>query len=538
MTFNNLKGKIFIEAFSDKEVIYAISGMTNTYQNSIQVIPINERIKIFEYDKFQNINIKINQLVRVKNGNYKGDLAKIVHVQKPQNIIYIALLPRILENVENKNSFNVAPFSKMKSNIISRQKIFDDKKYGGETTKIQKIFGDCLKFGKYIFMDGLLIIPTKITSLETQNVNPKEEELQILKCYNDENGIYRDKNNENELLISKNIIKNYKKGDKIKFTSGKYKGISGTIITITGNKIKARLELNGLPQEYECPISMITIDYNYKLGEIVYVKNGNNKGKNGIIIKILDNNYVTLYDEVNQSKFIAKNSDLELKNNIIFDNEENSIFKAGDLITIKNTNIICYIIESTKLYLKVITERNEIKKIAVKEAEKIKINKDISNIDINGNTIKTKNVVKIIDGQYKGKKAKIKCIYKKYVFLHNNSFKNTNGIFCDICGNVELLGSEMLNNNEKGNTKDIIPKDIIGKKFNVIKGMWKGYTGIAVDVNHKYIKLELLAKQKTIQLSIDDIIKVNDNFDNNNKLEVTGDLSNQKPPSYLSNDDY
>ena len=33
ISFDNLKGKIFIEAFSERDVIYAIQGMTNIYQN-------------------------------------------------------------------------------------------------------------------------------------------------------------------------------------------------------------------------------------------------------------------------------------------------------------------------------------------------------------------------------------------------------------------------------------------------------------------------------------------------------------------------
>jgi hypothetical protein len=93
----------------------------------------------------------------------------------------------------------------------------------------------------------------------------------------------------------------------------------------------------------------------------------------------MDDNNVTIYDEITQTKFIAKNSDLILSNNMTFDDEENSMFKIGDLVHIKNSNIICYIIDSNKFILKVVTTRNEIKKISVREAEKINVNKQITN---------------------------------------------------------------------------------------------------------------------------------------------------------------
>ena len=286
ITFDNLKGKIFIEAFNERDIIYAIQGMTNTYQNSIQVIPINERMQIFEYDKFEKVDINNNQLVRIKQGNYEGDLAKVVYIQDPVNKIYIALIPRIYDNNKSKNnSFNVAPFSKLRANNRPRQKLFDRKKnYGVDVINIHETYGDCLKFGKFKFRDGLLIKPVRISSLETENINPKEEELQKLGCYKDENGIYRDKNDEQELIISKNNLIKYKKGDKIKFTTGDYKGITGTVIAQNGNKVTAKLDLKDTPGEYEFPVNMVSRDYNFKPGEIVYVRNGNNKGKNGIII--------------------------------------------------------------------------------------------------------------------------------------------------------------------------------------------------------------------------------------------------------------
>jgi transcription elongation factor SPT5 len=510
-SFENLKGKIFIEAFGERDIVYAISGMSNVNPNSIQLIPINERMKVFDFDKYQKVDINNNQLVRIKQGNYEGDLAKVVYIEDPINKIYVSLVPRIYESTKNSSDFNVAQFSIKRTKIRPRQKLFN-KKYGNNITTIHEVYGDCIKYGKFKFKDNLLIKPVRITSLETENIYPKEEEMQQLGCYKDENGVYVDKEGQ-KLIVSNSQSIQYKNGDKIKFTTGEYKGITGTVISQIGNKVKVNLDIKDLSGDYEFPVNMIELDYNFKPGEIVYVKKGAYKGRKGIVINIMDNNNVKIYDEINQTSFIVKNSDLILSNNMDFEEEENSMFKIGDLVNIKNSHIICYIIESSKFNLKVVTTRNEVKKISVREVDIINLKKKTTYLmDSKGYPLTPDNTVKVINGPNKGSKGTIKCIYNKYIFLHNNNYTRTNGIFCEINENVELLGSELLiEGSEKGKVNHRkIPNDIrelIGKTVHVIEGKWKGYNGILINADDKSIKLELSAKQKTISLPFSSIEK-------------------------------
>ena len=541
ISYDNLKGKIFIEAFSERDVLYAISGFSNVNPNSVQIIPIDERMQIFEFDKYQKVDINNNQLVRIKHGNYEGDLAKVVYIEDPINKIYISLIPRIYESSKGKIEFNVAAFSKQKSSLRPRQKLFDKTIKYPDISTTHEVYGECIKCGKYKFREGLLIRPVRISSLETENVYPKEEELQKLGCYKDENGIYRDKDDQ-QLIISNKKINNikYKKGDNIRFLNEEYKDLVGTVISQEGNKIIAKIDNKEMQGNYEFKVDMITISF--KPGDIVYAKSGVNKGKNGIVIKYLEDNSYVIYDEITQTKFNAKNTDLILSSEMKFNDEENPMFKIGDLVRIKNLNILCYIIESTKFILKVVTTGNDVKKISVREVEKINLNKRTTYIDGKGNPIAPENVVKAINGQFKGNKGTIKCIYKKYVFLHNNDYPRTNGIFCEIKDNLELLGSELLaENTEKGKVNQRrVPndiKDLIGKTVHVIEGKWKGYNGILIDANDKSIKLELSAKQKTIELPFSYIKEGDVNSAKDNEgLSLTPNSLSMKTPAYYLNE--
>ena len=218
------------------------------------------------------------------------------------------------------------------------------------------------------------------------------------------------------------------------------------------------------------------------------------------------------------------------------------MFKIGELVRIKNSNILCYIIESTKFILKVVTTGNDVKRISVRDVEKINLNKRTTYIDGKGNPIAPENVVKAINGQFKGNKGTIKCIFKKYVFLHNNEYFRTNGIFCEIKDNLELLGSELLSENtDKGKVNQRrVPNDIkelIGKTVHVIEGKWKGYNGILIDANDKSIKLELSAKQKTIELPYSYIKEGDVNSAKDNEgLSLTPNSLSMKTPAYYLNE--
>ena len=545
VSYDNLKGKIFVEAFSERDVLYAITGMSNVNQNSIQIIPIEERLQIFEFDKYQKVDIRYNQIVRVKYGNYEGDLAIVLDVEDPINKIIIALVPRIYEPTQDK-AFNVAPFSKVRTALRPRQKRFDEKtKYDNNPVVSEtERYGEVKKYGKFKFKNGLLIRSVRISALETENIYPKDEELQNLGCFK-ENDVYKDKVYEEEIIVShsKNSNIKYKSGDSIRFTSGDYKGITGTVISQKDDYIIAKLDLKDVKDdEYEFKADMVT--RNFRPGEIVYIKSGKDKGNTGLVIKYVEDNQYTIYNEITKKTFTVKNTDLVLNSEIKTSNEENPEFKIGELISIKNTNIICYIIESNKFILRVVTTRNEVKQISVGEAEKKNLIKKTTYIDGKGNPISPENVVKVINGQFKGAKGTIKCIYKKYVFMHNNEYSRTNGIFCEIKDNLELLGSELLaENTDKGKVNlRRIPneyKDLIGKTVHVVEGSWKGYNGTLIGANDKFVKLELTAKQKTIQLPFNYIKEGDINSAKDNEgLSLTPTSLSMKTPAYYLNENY
>ena len=396
-------------------------------------------------------------------------------------------------------------------------------------------------------MDGLLIRPVRRIMLETENVSPKDEELEKIGCFKDEKGVYADKNTKSLLKVANKSNVRFKKGDKVKIVSSSDENLNDLEGVICepekGDMLKVEIEIDGKKDYFSMPKhELALVKHDFQNGNLVYAKYGSNKGKSGMIIQVLENGTITVYDSITKTKFEAKNTDLIYREDMELDNEENEMFKIGELVKIKNSHKAGYIIESTKFIIKVVTTNNEVKQLSVRDVDKITLGKKMNCIDSKGNPINLEVSVKVISGQYKGYKAVIKSIYGNYFFLLNYDFIRTNGIFCEIKENIELLGSELLREgSDKGRVNHRrIPnsiKDLKGKIVHIIKGNWKGYNGILIQGNDKKAMIELIAKQRTIEVPFDDFVKgdVNSAKENNNESAPYNNHGFLKTPAYYEN---
>ena len=543
-SIDSLKGYIYVEAFKESNVREAILNMSTFRENSLRMVPLNEMTQAFENDKFKKNDIKVHQWVRIKGGLYQNDLAQIIYIEDQISKIYIKIIPRIMEqnqnNDKNQNDKNmkIGDYNrKIKKNIRPKQKLFNPKNFDGVQKKFLGPFNDLSFWNKQFFKNGFLIKIVKKNSLIIENVEPKLEEMNLFNM--DENGINEEGFSEAFNNIEINKRRKFNKGDRVKIIQGDLNGITGKVIShidktvsFYPNVVELMNEVLEFPEEYLVKVFMP--------GELVSVISGTNIGKNGFIVRIEeDNDTAVIYSENTQSYFKASCRDLVLSNQLNLERENNSTFKIGDLVQINNTHTICYILDASKYILKVIDTSNEIKNVSVRDVFQIHVNKRNTGIDCRRNPITRDNIIKVVNGPYKGTKATIKCLYKRFVFLHNNEIIQSNGIFVDLSDNIEILGSELLmENGENGRLNQRkIPeetKKLLGKEIHIIRGEWKGYNGILKEANDKFIYVELTAKQKTIRLSFQDISKgdVNDSEVSKNDSMTTPNMAYKTPAYY------
>jgi len=112
----------------------------------------------------------------------------------------------------------------------------------------------------------------------------------------------------------------------------------------------------------------------------------------------------------------------------------------------KNAGLVLQVHED---YIKLINEQNKIENIKIIDLGKKlpDMKRTLGARDSQGNALALDQMIKVIQGPFKGTIGPIKHGYKNYLFLWNKDFVQSNGIFVESCRNVMILGAEFMKGN-------------------------------------------------------------------------------------------
>lgn len=370
LSIDALKGYIYIEAFKEANVREAIAGMSNLRENSIKIVPPNEMVQIFNFDKIEKIDIKKGQWVRIKTGLYENDLAQVVDIEDTANKIYIKIIPRIFENTGKEN---IGDYSKqIKNNLKPKQQFFNPHIHGTKEMKRHNFLQQMLYYwrNKY-FKDGFLIKCVKAKSLIYENVVPKIEELRIFESATEGN---KESSNLFDTLIHNTDISRrskYIKGDKVKLIQGNLKGIIGNVVSHIGNEVVLIPNVQGYNEELKFPESYLM--KHFLPGDLVTVEKGTNHvGKTGIVVKIEDDIAVIFCESaLGVSEFKVAVNDLVHASRAGKEKSESCQFELEDLVKINGTNHYSFILDIQGHSLKLIDFNNQIKTLSIRDVTKV-----------------------------------------------------------------------------------------------------------------------------------------------------------------------
>ncbi|XP_011031637.1 PREDICTED: hornerin isoform X1 [Populus euphratica] len=215
-SIDHVKGYIYFEADKQIDIIEACKGLCSIYSSRMAPVPKNEVSHLLSIRKSCN-QVSEGMWARVKNGNYKGDLAQIVAVNDVRKKATVKLIPRIdLQALAQKFGGGLA---KKKAAIPAPRLISSSEleefrpliqyRRDRDTGKMFEVLDGLM------LKDGYLYKRVSIDSLSCLSVLPSEEELLKFKS---------SENNESENLEwlaqiyvgqkKKRIIGNEKGGEK------------------------------------------------------------------------------------------------------------------------------------------------------------------------------------------------------------------------------------------------------------------------------------------------------------------------------------
>jgi transcription elongation factor SPT5 len=330
--------------------------------------------QVFNYDKIERVDVKAGKWVRIKSGIFEGDLAQVIHVEDPVSKIYLKLIPRINESLLRENDTSKA-FGK-KPLYKPKQKLFNPNNY--PNADIKKITLPVIReqvyiYNKMAFQDGFLVKSMRAKALILDDVDPKLDELRIFNYSKYKKGEDEGESGLADLISTiqeteLNKKKYFKQGDKVRIITGSLKNIPGKVVSHSNKLVSLIPEIDGYNEIIELPE-----EYLVKLflpGDLVKVYRGPNSSKYGLVTKVEDE-IAFVYSDTLNSEFKVSCRDLILSSQMVDETDNNSYYQLGDLVKVNGTNLVCYVLDVFKHYLKVIDTRNEIKNCNLKDLTKI-----------------------------------------------------------------------------------------------------------------------------------------------------------------------
>jgi transcription elongation factor SPT5 len=476
---SHVKDYIYVEAFLKMNVISAIRGMHMLNENRVNLVPIDEMVDVFSMDKAKKISLKKGTFVRIRSGDYKGDLAQIVSVEEHRGRALIRVVPR-LEKTGNKK-------------IRGPSKLFNHDDYKDAEKKRdsseQGVFYYC--WNGLQFYSGFLHKYMSLRSLQVANVNPSLAEVQIFQT---------SQNDENEETIQ--FVQGRKiqfiQGDKVKVTKGDVKGLTGTVHTSSDGVICIIPHVEELcDQRYEFPVDELCKFF--EIGDHIKVIAGRYQGITGMLVSTEDSSAEVICD-VGKNVITVLCNDLKLTDEISSGTTVNQNYRLNDIVTVANENSFGIVVKVDSECLTAVMVSGEVRNIWFHEISKKFSPKKASAVDRDRNSLSEGDMVKISYSRHENynKFGSIKnCLRGTlFLFIQGEGEYNILPVKASYC---LLLGTETRNSE----VPDTRRHDFMGKIVRIKSGPYRGYSGKVIEINETRARVEMSTLSKFITVELD-----------------------------------
>ncbi|BBN10641.1 transcription elongation factor SPT5 [Marchantia polymorpha subsp. ruderalis] len=556
IALDHLKGYLYVESEKEAYVRESIRGMRMILQREVKLVPIKEMTDVLSVEK-KSVDIDQDTWVRVKNGVYKGDLAKVVDVDHVRQRATIKLIPRVdLQALALKMNEGSIKGSKDDAKnrprpaprFINVQEL-QDLKISIERKRDPNHAGEYFEFfGGMQFKDGYLYKGVSLKSIDSNGVVPSFDELQKFQKPTDEGG--PDTMGLPTALMSKRKGL-FVKGDAVIVVQGDLKNLMGYVEKVDDDDVFVR------PKDKELKGSTLAFKDRqlckfFKTGDHVKVVAGTHEGATGMIVRVDLGSVVILSDTTKEDikVFTA---------NIVESSEVTSgLNKLGDyelhdlvLLDQSTVGVIVRVEKDSCQVLKGTPERAEVVTVKLRDMRKKLFDRNTNAQDRDSNVVSLKDIVRVVEGPFKGREGPVEHINRGILFIHdrhhleNGGFLCVRGLWCVALGGsrngIDRGGRQARNNNfnggfqapanylqsprrtpnhfnhpggggghggstfggrQAGRRRD---HGLVGTTVKIRIGPFKGYRGRVVDATDIDVRIELESQMKVVTVRRDQL---------------------------------
>ncbi|KAK9160213.1 hypothetical protein Syun_006554 [Stephania yunnanensis] len=540
IALDHLKGFIYVEADKEAHVKEACRGLRNIYSAKPLLVPIKEMTDVLSVET-KAIDISRDTWVRMKNGTYKGDLAKVVDVDDVGKKVTVKLIPRIdfqalankLEGRDAGKKAFVPPPRFMNIEELRELHICVNRRRDPRSGDYYESIGGNRGM---MFKDGFLLKTVAMKSISTTNVQPTFDERE--KFRNPEDG-------DGDMAGLSTLLANRKKGrfmrgDAVTVIRGDLKNLMGWVEKVEEDNVHIRPEMEDLPERILAVNERDLCKY-FKPGDHVKVVSGAQEGTTGMVVKVEGRVLILVSDTTKEDIRV-------LAENVV----ESSVVTTGitrigdyelhDLVLLDNMSFGAIIRVESEAFqvLKGVPDRPQV--ALVKSSEiKSKLERKINAQDRLKNLVSVKDVVRIVEGPCKGKQGPVEHIFRGILFIIDCHHLEHAGYICADAKSCVVVGGLHANGDRSGGSlssrfpparaspfhvppsprrsprggppitsggrhRDVRGHDfLVGRAVIIRLGPYKGYRGRVTEVKGQSVRVELESQMKNVTVNRDQV---------------------------------
>jgi transcription elongation factor SPT5 len=323
----SMPGYLYVEARRQADVFAALDGISNVFpRTKIILVPIKEMPDLLRVIKSKAL--EVGSYVRIKRGKYAGDLAQVDDFEPNSLTASLRIVPRLdyglnedtkapmvdgnIKGTDKKRA-RAAAFGLNKVATRPPQRLFSEieakRKEAKYLESIKAFDKKQWRYKNQHFVNGFLVQDFKLNHLQTENVDPKLEEVTMFTS-----GAADGTENLDLAALAASIkntstTESYLPGDMVEVYEGEQQGVLGKAIMIHEDIVTVRVtegELRG--QSIEVPVKGLR--KRFREGDHVKVVGGSKyRDEIGMVVNIKADT-VTILSDLSMQEITVFSKDL------------------------------------------------------------------------------------------------------------------------------------------------------------------------------------------------------------------------------------
>ncbi|KAJ1729483.1 transcription elongation factor spt5 [Coemansia sp. Benny D160-2] len=542
---DGLPGYLYVEARSQADVQAALDGIPGVFAHKLMLVPIGDMVDVVKV-KARVARINPGAWVRVKRGNYAGDLAQVVSVLEAADTVEVRMLPRLdYSGGEARGRGALRP----------PQRLFSvEEAQRADARTLTSRQNEILWKGDR-FVGGYLHRDIRAASLQTEAVGATLEE--IAKFAAGEAGDDGDEQAAIAALASQAAAaaadgieeanglsgSDLVPGERVEVVEGDLAGVAGVVRSVENNSVvRVVPDLGALARGSSSGGGAMSfparhLRKRFALGDHVKVLSGRHRGATGMVLDVADA-VVTLQTDVERSEVRALTKDLRITSDVAAPGASGGDGDAtGALVGLDIHDLVHLegkqmgvVLKAGRDSLTVLDDHNSVRTVTPAAVRPAGSRFERTGVDAAGNTVRRGDSVREVGGARRQGAVLQVTRFVTYVQPRDQSAAAASSVFACRTRQIESLsarqhsvldpyatrrlrtsagaGAGSQNGRGRGAGRVGVLRGgrrdpLIGRTVIACRGPYKGYMGLAKEVAGGVVRVELQTNSRVVSIEKD-----------------------------------